>query len=69
VFSVPGADGEDIHVAIQPREAISAEPLTAALTDALPRVAGVHVHIVEALPRNATGKVDRAALRLRTVGR
>jgi acyl-coenzyme A synthetase/AMP-(fatty) acid ligase len=69
VFSVPGAEGEDIHVAIQPGEAITAEQLKAALFYALPRIAGVHVHMVEAFRRNATGKIDRAALRLRTVGR
>lgn len=69
VFSVPGADGEAVHVAIQPGQAITAEQLKAALLEALPGVAGAHVHTVEAFPRNATGKIDRAALRLQTVGR
>ncbi|HEX4196840.1 MAG TPA: class I adenylate-forming enzyme family protein [Caulobacteraceae bacterium] len=69
VFSVPGADGEAVHVAIQPGQPITAEQLKAALLEALPGVAGAHVHMVEAFPRNATGKIDRAALRARTLGR
>jgi acyl-coenzyme A synthetase/AMP-(fatty) acid ligase len=68
VFSVPGADGEDVHVVIQAGQAVTAEQLRAALLDALPGVAGAHVHMVEAFARNATGKIDRAALRARIIG-
>ena len=64
VFSVPGAQGEQVHVAIQPTRTISAGELKAALQASLPpAVADVHVHSVKAFPRNYMGKIDRARLR------
>ena len=64
VFSVPGAQGEQVHVAIQPTRTISAGELKAALQAALPSaVADVRVHSVKAFPRNYMGKIDRARLR------
>jgi acyl-coenzyme A synthetase/AMP-(fatty) acid ligase len=63
VFSVGGADGEAVHVAIQPREPVTAEALKAALQKALPGVPEVRVHPVTGFPRNAMGKIERAALK------
>jgi acyl-CoA synthetase (AMP-forming)/AMP-acid ligase II len=64
VFSVPGAQGEQVHVAIQPTRTISAAELKAALQASLPpAVADVQVHSVQAFPRNYMGKIDRASLR------
>jgi acyl-coenzyme A synthetase/AMP-(fatty) acid ligase len=64
VFSMPGLDGEAVHVAIEPGAAtITAEALREALAACLPRMTQVQVHKVESLPRNHMGKVDRAALR------
>jgi acyl-CoA synthetase (AMP-forming)/AMP-acid ligase II len=63
VFSVPTPDGEAVHVAIQPGEAITPAALRAALKAALPRMPNVRVHRVDGLPRNHMGKVDRAALK------
>lgn len=63
VFSAPGADGEAVHVAVQPGRTISPDDLRAALAVALPGIAQVRVHAVEAFPRNHIGKIERAALK------
>jgi acyl-coenzyme A synthetase/AMP-(fatty) acid ligase len=64
VFSAPGAQGEQVHVAIQLKRMISAGELKAALQASLPpAVADVRVHAVKAFPRNYMGKIDRARLR------
>lgn len=63
VFSLPGPDGEMVHVAIQPRRSIPPDELKAALQAALPGLAAVRVHAVKAFARNHMGKIDRAALK------
>lgn len=63
VFSAPGADGEAVHVAVQLGRTISPDDLRAALAVALPGIAQVRVHAVEAFPRNHIGKIERAALK------
>jgi acyl-coenzyme A synthetase/AMP-(fatty) acid ligase len=69
VFSAPTADGEAVHVAIEPGAAlVTAGALKAALEAAMPPMrTQVRVHKVEALPRNHMGKVDRAALKRQLV--
>jgi acyl-coenzyme A synthetase/AMP-(fatty) acid ligase len=63
VFSAPGAEGEAVHVAIQPGRLVTEEQLRAALDEALPGVPGVRLHAVKGFPRNAMGKIERATLR------
>jgi acyl-coenzyme A synthetase/AMP-(fatty) acid ligase len=64
VFSVPGETGEEVHVAIQLKGAISAGDLKTALLAALPPgIPEVRVHSVMAFPRNAMGKIERTALK------
>ncbi len=64
VFSTPGENGEDVHVAIQSGRTIDPADLQAALRAALPPgIADVHVHSVEGFPRNHMGKIERAALK------
>jgi acyl-coenzyme A synthetase/AMP-(fatty) acid ligase len=64
ILSIPGPDGEAVHVAIQPERVIGMAELRDALSAVLPRVAEVQAHKVEAMPRNHMGKIDRTALRV-----
>ncbi|MDR3513931.1 MAG: fatty acid--CoA ligase family protein [Caulobacteraceae bacterium] len=69
VFSVPGQDGEAVHVAIQPGRPIKPAELKAALVEALAGLAEqVQAHQVAAFPRNHMGKIERAALKQRLLG-
>lgn len=63
ILSVPGPDGEAVHVAIQPERVIGMAELREALSAVLPGVAQAQAHKVEAMPRNHMGKIDRMALR------
>jgi acyl-coenzyme A synthetase/AMP-(fatty) acid ligase len=63
ILSVPGPDGESVHVAIQPERVIGMAELRDALSAVLPRVTQAKAHKVEAMPRNHMGKIDRMALR------
>jgi acyl-coenzyme A synthetase/AMP-(fatty) acid ligase len=65
VYSAPGPDGEEVHVAVQAARRIALDALRTALGLALPGVASVRVHAVTDFPRNQTGKIDRAALKTR----
>jgi acyl-coenzyme A synthetase/AMP-(fatty) acid ligase len=67
VFSTPGRDGEEVHVAIQPGRAVALAELKGALAAAMPKIAQVRVHQVNAFPRNHMGKIDRAALKAQLV--
>ncbi|MDR3470750.1 MAG: hypothetical protein P4M09_03535, partial [Devosia sp.] len=68
VFSVPGQDGEAVHVAIQTARPVAAAELKAALRAALPAVPQARVHAVKAFPRNHLGKIERAALKAQLLG-
>ena len=63
VFSAPGAEGEEVHVAIQPGPTVTMPVLRAALQAAFPDLADVRVHGVTAFPRNHMGKIERATLK------
>ena len=62
VFSMPGLDGEVVHVAVQPGRPVNEGEVKAAVMAALPP-ATVRIHMLEVLPRNAIGKIQRTALR------
>jgi acyl-coenzyme A synthetase/AMP-(fatty) acid ligase len=63
LIAAMGAQGEELHVAIETDASLSLEALRAALASALPRgVAQVRAHKVDHFPRNAMGKVERAKL-------
>lgn len=64
ILSIPGPDGEAVHVAIQPERVIGMAELREALSAVLPGLTHAQAHKVEAMPRNHMGKIDRAALRL-----
>jgi acyl-coenzyme A synthetase/AMP-(fatty) acid ligase len=63
VFSVPGENGEVVHIAIQSERTIEPADLRTALEAALPGVRQVRVHLVGALPRNHMGKIERGKLK------
>jgi long-chain acyl-CoA synthetase len=63
VFSAPGADGEEVHVAIHPGVPVTPDALRAALAAALPGLAQVRVHPVQGFPRNHLGKIERGTLK------
>lgn len=65
VFSVPGPEGEAVHVAVQPGGPVSPAALKAALLAALPGIARVRVHTVKDFPRNHLGKIERGTLKAR----
>lgn len=69
VFSTADTGGEDeVHVVVQRGRAVSAADLKAALQAALPGLATVRVHAIEAMPRGDTGKIERAGLKARILG-
>jgi non-ribosomal peptide synthetase component E (peptide arylation enzyme) len=69
IFSAQnGSAGEEVHVVIQSRHPIAAEQLASCLKAELPRYPHAKVHFVAALPRNAMGKVDRAAINRQLLG-
>jgi acyl-coenzyme A synthetase/AMP-(fatty) acid ligase len=69
VFSAPGEHGEEVHVVIRPRRAVSAEELRGALAAALPPNAPTHVHALADFPRNHMGKIERAELKRRVLAK
>ena len=64
VLSIETGEAEaELHVVIQLRGPVAKSDLDAAITSELPRGSVVTVHFIDTLPRNDTGKIDRAALR------
>ena len=64
VFSMPHESGDEIvHVAIEASRPIAPAALASALTSALPGVYRAQFHVMDALPRNTMGKVQRDALK------
>jgi fatty-acyl-CoA synthase len=57
-----GMDAE-FHVVIQSRRPVGQAELASAIGPWLPGIPQYRVHFVDPLPRTATGKIDRAALR------
>jgi acyl-coenzyme A synthetase/AMP-(fatty) acid ligase len=69
LFVTPGPGGEEAHLAVQPIRRFTLAELSAALKAILPpRLGQVRVHQADAFPRNANGKIDRAALRRQLLG-
>ena len=62
-MSIPGLDGETVHVFVEPAAPTTAEEVRNAVLSLLPQIPEVRVHLMEALPRNAIGKVQRNVLR------
>ncbi len=56
------SEDEQLHLFIESRRPISSEALTQAVRASLSGFPGVHIHLVEALPRTATGKIRRITL-------
>jgi acyl-CoA synthetase (AMP-forming)/AMP-acid ligase II len=70
IFSAQdGSAEEEIHVAIQSKHPITAEALASSLKAELPRFPHAQVHFFAALPRNAMGKIDRAAINRQILGK
>jgi acyl-coenzyme A synthetase/AMP-(fatty) acid ligase len=66
VLSLPGASGEEIvHVVLETPRPVAEADMASALAKALPGRYHAHIHYVASLPRNALGKLERAALRQR----
>jgi acyl-CoA synthetase (AMP-forming)/AMP-acid ligase II len=64
VFSVQQADGEEIvHIAIESRQRIDLDRLAKLLGTMLPSPLHAPVHLLDALPRNHMGKVQRDVLK------
>lgn len=64
ILSLPGDGGdEEVHVAIQAPRAIARPQLEGIAKGELRAFPKVHFHVLARLPRNAMGKVVRAALR------
>ena len=64
VFSMPQADGEEVvHIAIESRQRVDLDRLVALLGSMLPSPFRAGVHLVDALPRNDMGKVQRNILK------
>jgi acyl-CoA synthetase (AMP-forming)/AMP-acid ligase II len=69
VFCAPDDQArETLHVVLQTRRAISREDLAAAARADLRGFPAACFHRLEALPRNASGKVQRAVLRTQILG-
>jgi acyl-coenzyme A synthetase/AMP-(fatty) acid ligase len=56
------SEAEQLHLFIESRRPIPSQALTRAVRATLVGFTGVHVHVVEALPRTATGKIRRITL-------
>jgi acyl-CoA synthetase (AMP-forming)/AMP-acid ligase II len=56
------SEAEQLHLFIESRRPIPSQTLTQAVRATLSGFPGVHVHVVEALPRTPTGKIRRIAL-------
>jgi acyl-CoA synthetase (AMP-forming)/AMP-acid ligase II len=56
------SEAEQLHLFIESRGPIPSQTLTQAVRAILSGFPGVHVHVVEALPRTPTGKIRRIAL-------
>ena len=64
VFSIRQADGEElVHIAIEARAPIDHDRLATLLGNMLPSPFQASVHLIEALPRNHMGKVQRDILK------
>jgi len=57
-----GSEEEELHLFIESRRPITPEALTAAVQATLSGFPGVHVHLVETLPRTPGGKLKRIEL-------
>ena len=62
-----GEGDEELHVVVETRGSLGREQCEAALSSELRALAGMHVHfdLIDAMPRNAMGKVLRQELRRR----
>ena len=56
------AEEEELHLFIESRAPVSREALTAAVQTTLSGFPGVHIHMVQALPRTPSGKIRRIDL-------
>ena len=54
---------EELHVVVESRRKIGEAELKSALHKELPAFPHARVHFLDAMPRNASGKIDRAAVR------
>ncbi len=56
------SEAEQLHLFIESRRPISSQALTQAVRATLSGFPGVHIHVIEALPRTASGKIRRITL-------
>jgi acyl-CoA synthetase (AMP-forming)/AMP-acid ligase II len=64
VFSAPGENGdEELHIGIESQRPIGRDEITAAVNAEFNRPERAVVHLLNPMPRNDLGKIDRAALR------
>jgi acyl-coenzyme A synthetase/AMP-(fatty) acid ligase len=63
LFSMTAPEGEVLHAVLQTRTPPAPEAVTAALNDVLYGFPKAVVHVVEAMPRNHMGKVQRLKLK------
>ena len=64
VFAAPGEnDIEQLHIGIESQRPIGSDEIAIALNSELGRAEAAVIHFMKAIPRNDTGKIDRAALK------
>lgn len=68
VFTLPGAQGEELHVAIETPRPIPQEALAAAIAPVFKDFPRAHFHFVADLPRNHNGKIQRFVLKQALMG-
>jgi acyl-coenzyme A synthetase/AMP-(fatty) acid ligase len=69
VFSAPNAEGEEeLHVVLQTTRPVTHEQLAEAIGARVSGFPSARVHRLDALPRTASGKVRRAALKAQVMG-
>ena len=65
LFSWPGDDGEDLHLAVESAAPERLQHAAARIAKEMPAFARMRIHCVPQFPRNALGKIMRAEIRAR----